>query len=77
MNIEVAVLNVLSASPRALPVGVIRGELPAYLDEDHTLGDIEAALKRLERKGHVAGTRHEDRGTLWTATADGRLRIAA
>lgn len=75
MNLEVAILNVLTASPRAIPATVIAGFVPAFTSEA-TLTDITAALKRLEHKGHVHGTANEDRGTMWKETADGRLRIA-
>lgn len=77
MNLELAILNILAASPRALPATVIRGFLPSFTGQaDHTLTDINAALHRLETKGHVNGTAHEDKGFLWKETADGRLRIA-
>lgn len=76
MTIEPAILHVLSASPRALPVSVIAGFLPAFTGRPATLTDITAALHRLERKNQAAGTAHEDHGTLWKETADGRLRIS-
>jgi len=76
MNLEVAILNVLSASPRAIPATVILGFVPSFTGGDHTLTDVTAALKRLEAKGHAKGTSNEDRGTLWKETDDGRLRIA-
>lgn len=76
MKIEVAILHVLAASPRAIPATVIRGFLPALTGNPETLADIDAALDRLEAKGHARGTANEDTGTLWKETADGRLRIA-
>ncbi len=76
MNLELAILNALSASPRALPVSVLVGTVPAFTGQDATQTDITAALRRLETKGHVKGTANEDRGTLWKETDDGRLRIS-
>ncbi len=76
MNLEQAILNTLAASPRAIPATVIAGFVPSFTGTDATLTDLNAALKRLEAKGHVKGTANEDRGTLWKETDDGRLRIA-
>lgn len=76
MNLECAILNVLTASPVAIPATVIRGYLPAHTGRDHTLTDITSALTRLEVKGHVRGTHNEDTGTKWKETDDGRLRIS-
>lgn len=76
MNLECAILNVLSASPRAIPASAIAGFVPAFTGADSTITDVTAALKRLERKGHVKGTANEDLGTLWKETDDGRLRIS-
>ena len=76
MNIEVGILHVLTASPRAIPASVIIGFLPTFTGKDETLTDTTAALKRMEAKGHVKGTHNEDRGTLWKETDDGRLRIS-
>jgi hypothetical protein len=76
MNLECAILHVLSASPRAIPVSVIAGFLPAFTGKDETQADIAAALKRMEDAAEVKGTSNKDRGTLWKETDDGRLRIA-
>ncbi len=76
MNLEVAILNILAASPRAIPATVIRGFLPSFTGKSETLTDIDAALARMETKGHVKGTGDEDKGALWKETADGRLRIS-
>lgn len=76
MNLECGILNVLAASPRAIPASVVIGFISSFTGKDETLSDITSALKRMEAKGHVKGTANEDRGTLWTATDDGRLRIA-
>ncbi len=76
MNLQVAILNILTASPKAIPVTVIAGFVPAFVGPEPTLTDITTALKTLEQKGHVKGTANEDRGTLWKETDDGRLRIA-
>lgn len=76
MNLELAILNVLSASPRALNVQALAGYVPSFTGGDHTLADLNLALRSLEHKGHVKGTKNEDRGTLWKETDDGRLRCA-
>lgn len=76
MNLQLAILQTLAASPRAIPATVIAGFVPAFTGRDETLTDINAALHRLEAKGHAKGTANEDRGTLWKETDDGRLRIA-
>jgi hypothetical protein len=76
MKLDLAILNVLAASPRAIPATVIRGYLPTFTGEDHTLADINAALTRLEHLGHVKGTANIDTGAKWKETDDGRLRIA-
>ena len=76
MNLEVGILNVLAASPRAIPATVVAGFIPKFTGSAETLTDINAALKRLEEKGHVKGTANEDRGALWKETDDGRLRIS-
>ena len=76
MTLELAILNALVGSPRAIPSTVISGFVAAYTGEPATLGDIDLALRRLEKKGHVKGTANEDRGTLWKETDDGRLRLS-
>jgi hypothetical protein len=76
VNLEMAILETLAASPRAIPATVITGFVSGYTGQDHTQTDVELKLKSLERKGHVKGTANEDRGTLWKETDDGRLRIA-
>ena len=76
MNLETAILSTLAASPRAIPATVLAGFVPGFTGKDETLADINAALRRLEAKGHAKGTANEDRGTLWKETDDGRLRIA-
>lgn len=76
MNLEIAILNTLMASPRALPASVILGFIPGFTGRESTLTDVRLALARLEAKGHVKGTADEDRGPLWKETADGRLRAA-
>jgi hypothetical protein len=75
MNLELAILNVLTGAERAIGVGRIRGFLPGFIGGEHTLSDVEIALHSLETKGHITGTFQEDRGTLWKETADGRLRL--
>lgn len=81
MNLELAILNVLAASPRALSVKVLRGFVPSFTGSDHTLTDLTRTLQRLESKGHVRGTGtgecDEDNTPVivWKETADGRLRI--
>jgi hypothetical protein len=76
MKLELAILTVLDASPRALPVPVIAGFIPPFTGHLPTHADLEAALRRLERAGDVLGTEHRDRGTVWKETAEGRLRLA-
>lgn len=76
MKLDLAILNVLEASPRALPVEVIAGFTPAFTGRSSTLADLNAALRRLERSHDVIGTTHRDYGTVWKETAEGRLRIA-
>lgn len=76
MNLQLAILNVLAASPRALTVPVIAGFVPSFTGTEPTITDVQRELNALERKGHVKGTANEDRGTLWKETDDGRLRIA-
>lgn len=76
MNLELAILHTLAASPRAIPATVIAGFVPGFTGKDDTLTDINAALKRMERDGEVKGTANKDRGTCWKETDDGRLRIS-
>lgn len=76
MNLECAILNVLDATPRAVTAGVILGFAPKFTGAEHTLAEIERALRRLEEKGHVKGNPNPDRGTVWMATDDGKLRIS-
>lgn len=76
MNLELAILNVLMASPNAIPVGVIAGHVSHFTGKPETIADLNAGLKRLEQKGHAHGTANQDRGTLWKETDDGRLRAA-
>lgn len=76
MNLELAILNTLAASPKALPAPVILGFVGSFTGGTETLHDVQLGLKRLEAKGHVKGTADEDRGPLWKETAEGRLRIA-
>jgi hypothetical protein len=77
VNLETAILEVLSASPRAIPTAIISAYLPTTSGRRETHADIDAALRRLEGKQQVVGTCHEDKGTLWKETADGRLRLAS
>jgi hypothetical protein len=76
MNLERAILLVISASPRPVSPRLIQGHLPEFTAGDWTLADIERALKTLEGKHQVKGTYSEDLGTLWKETAEGKLRIA-
>ncbi len=76
MNLELAILTVLAASPRALPATAIAGFVERFTGKPETITDIAAALRNMEHKGHTKGTGNEDRGTLWKETDDGRLRIA-
>lgn len=75
MNLELAILNVLSASPRALTSLQILGVVQSFTGKDDTLHDVKLALTRLEAKAHARGTLDEDRGTVWKETNEGRLRI--
>lgn len=77
MNIERAILLVLTASPRAITATVIQSKLTQFTGEPHTLADVNDALGRLERRDppQVKGTHTEDFGTLWKATDEGRLRV--
>lgn len=74
MTLELAILKVLDASPRALTVNVIHGGVGYFISESPTLGDVEATLTVLERKRHVAGTSDEDFGKLYALTPDGKIR---
>lgn len=76
MNLELAILNVLDASPRALPAGAIAGFVPTFLGQEPTVTDVVRALRSLENKGHAKGTAHEDKGAVYVLTAEGRLRIS-
>lgn len=76
MNLERAILLVLSASPRSLTPAIIKVQLPQFIEGDWTVSDVERTLKTLEGKGHAKGTFNEDTGTRWTTTDDGRLRIS-
>jgi len=75
MKLPLAILNVLIASPRAINPAVIRGFLPSFTGKDHTLKDIEHALRDLETKGFVKGTESQFHGVLWKITEDGRLEL--
>lgn len=75
MKLELAILNVLAASPRAIPVSVITPCVTEFTGREETQTDVVLALRQLEKKGHAKGTANEDRGTLWKETDDGRLRV--
>lgn len=77
MTLEIAILNTLEASPRAIPAEVILGFIPSFTGGSATLSDLNQALKRMERAGDVIGTAHRDKGIVWKETAEGRLRLAA
>ncbi len=75
MNLDLAVLNVLVASKRAIPASVITAAVPEFTGREETQTDVVIALKRLERAGDAKGTDDQDRGILWKETPDGRLRV--
>jgi hypothetical protein len=81
MNLELAILHTLTASPRAISAKVIRGFSASFTGRSHTLADIERTLRRLEEKGDVAGTDTRERDEnerpifLYKETPDGRLRV--
>jgi DNA-binding PadR family transcriptional regulator len=75
MNLERAILLVLSASPRAIPATVILPRLGEFLGGEHSLGDVTRTLHKLERDGEAKSTSNKDFGLLWKETDDGRLRI--
>jgi hypothetical protein len=76
MNLERAILLVLSASRRPLSAQIVTSLVPQFIGGDYTISDVERALKVLESKGHTKGTWNEDFGTLWKETDEGRLRIS-
>jgi hypothetical protein len=76
MNLERAILLVLSASKKAIPATIIEAGIGQFLSPIPPLADIERTLGQLARKGHAKGTADDDEGTLWKETADGRLRIS-
>ncbi len=76
MNLELAILIVLSGSPRALPAIRILPFLPASINREATLHEVEQALKSLQAKGHVKGRHNDDLGIVWKETDEGNLRTA-
>jgi DNA-binding PadR family transcriptional regulator len=75
VNIDLAILNVLSATPRALPVATIARETEEYLHREPSHMDVNVALRRLQAKGLVKGTEKPLVGTVWIATEEGKLAI--
>lgn len=77
MNLQRAILLVLSASKRPLTPAMIAAKLPQFIDGDYTADDVERTLKTsLQPDGEAKGTFNKDLGTLWKETDAGRLRIS-
>jgi Fe2+ or Zn2+ uptake regulation protein len=76
MTLDLAILNVLSASPRAISAQAVASFAGNFTGKEETLSDVKRTLEKLEREGFVRGTSDPDRGSLWKETADGRLRAS-
>lgn len=78
MKIELEILDVLAASPRAIGPFVIAGLLPGQ----ESIADVRRTLRNLQSKGDVKCTKTTEVDPdgqvkfVWKETDDGRLRIS-
>jgi len=76
MNLERTILTVLEDRNGHLATSLaVQGHVGSSTGKQETLGDVEAALRSLERKGQVTGIDHEDFGHRWAITDQGKLRL--
>lgn len=77
MNIELAILLVLTSSQRSIPAGLIQAKLGQFTPDTPSLTDIDRICRALERTSppEVKGTFNKDAGMLWKETDDGRQRL--
>ena len=77
MTLPIAILHVLVAARRAIPVPLIAAEVSSFTGKAETDADISATLTLLSRMEPpmVKGTGQGLRGTVWTFTPDGKLEV--
>lgn len=77
MNIELEILECLDmAGDRLTPERVIFSDVRRAVGEDVPDADIKRGIKRLQNKGHVIGSAHQDLGNRWKNTDEGKVRLA-
>ena len=76
MNLEREILLVLQdLAGHLTSTPAVHGHVHNATGRSRTLGDVQAALESLERKGQVQGIEHEDFGFRWEIKDEGKARL--